>query len=378
MTQNVANTILFGEDTRDFEPYLSLEENFYHWFIPYMQDVFKNQSKRKIIDSTLHKTLIREFSSSNDFEEMRIVINNMGKNGFRGPKTYFNPNKLFYEFLTSFNIQSLSEINSAMFKHFLSEELEEFSYSYKKNIYVAIKNFLTYIEERNRLTNNLNATEHNFKLHKNIIKVIGKEKKKIAYLKPFDEYYWFLEAIDKVPWKSKNKLRNKLMLKIILITGIRVGELTNIKVKDLNIVETDNTVEIIIIGKGNKKRVVNIAYNLIHDELLYCIKETTSEFLFSTYSGKAVNDRYLNTIVNQVRIAANIPEKEKNGPHMIRHSCVSWLSAVAGFDIAKLQVYMAHEDISTTKKYLHLDDEVIKDISKKANDILGERYGQFF
>lgn len=72
MTQNVANTILFGEDTRDFELYLSLEENFYHWFIPYMQDVFKNQSKRKIIDSTLHKTLIREFSSSNDFKGNRI------------------------------------------------------------------------------------------------------------------------------------------------------------------------------------------------------------------------------------------------------------------------------------------------------------------
>ncbi|WP_418181262.1 tyrosine-type recombinase/integrase (plasmid) [Aliarcobacter lanthieri] len=370
----VGTPIFFTEDVLEFEPYEDFNDNYMHWFIPYMLNVFQNQSKRKIKDPIIHKQLIKKFATFKNFDDMRIVINDLAKNGFKGPKTYFNPNKSFYEFLLSYNINSLSQINSNMLKHYLSEELEGYSYISKKNIYVALKNFLTYIESKNFLKNEPTKTGHNFKLHKDIIKVIGKEKKKFAYLNPYDEYNRFLEAIDNVEWKGKTKHRNRLILKILLLTGIRVGELIDIKKKDLIISENNNKVEFNIIGKGNKKRLVSIALSLISRDFKPYMNEIidNSEYLFSSSTGKQLNDRYIRTLVEKTREAAHIPKKDKDGPHVLRHSLCSYLSAVGNFDIAKIQHFMAHEDISTTKKYLHLDDQVIEDVKNKTVELLDE------
>jgi integrase/recombinase XerD len=375
-----SNTFTFQDDTLEFEPYDTLEENYIYWFKAYMNDIFSKQSRRLIKDPIKHKELVKSFINCKDIDLMKDIINAMARNGFKGPKTYFTPNIKFYNFLIEYEQNSLMNINSAMFKHFLLEELEGYSFTYKKNIYVSIKNFLTFIEMRNKVSNHPTIAEYSFKLHKDILKVIGKEKKSFAYLTPNDEFYRFLNAIPKTPWKKANKERNSLMLKILLITGIRVGELVNIRLKDIVISKEYNVVDIAIIGKGNKKRKVNIAYNLIAEEIEICISNSQAQgntFLFATKSGKHINERYLNNIITQVMIVANISPKEKNGPHMLRHSACTWLSAVAGFDIAKLQVYMAHEDITTTKKYTHLDAEVVKDISKKANNILGDKLSNF-
>lgn len=378
MNDNTGMTV-FHDDNIEFEPYSTLHKNYMHWFVPYMQEVFKSQSIRKVIDKRLHKRYLKNFSSLTQMDELTELINAMSRNGFKGPKSYFNANKKFYYFLIENNQDSLKRINTNMFKHFLLNELEVLAYSSKRNIYVAIKNFLTFIENRN-YTNN-GKDEHNFKLHNDIAKVLGKERKQIAYLSPKTEYYSFLESIKKVPWSEKIKHRNCLMLKILLITGIRVAELTSIKTVDVSIKKEYDRVEIKIIGKGNKKRVVSLAYSLIKEELDFTINNSVhvinSKFLFSTVSGKSVNDRYLNTLVSQVMIVANIAPKEKNGPHMLRHSCATWLYVTAGFDIAKLQAYMAHEDISTTKKYTHINDEVVKEISSQANEILGKNYKEY-
>ncbi len=371
MARNTSN-VLFNDDSLEFEPYKTFTKNFMHWFTPYMLDVFKNQSKRKIKDLDLHKSLTRKFASLEKIEDMRELINELAQNGFKGPKTYFNPNKAFFEFLIDYKIKSMSQINSSMLKHYLSEELEDYSYSSKKNIYVAIKNFLTYIEGKNVIKNSKTKTEHNFKLHKDIIKVIGKEKKKFAYLNPHDEYYKFLETIDKVPWKGKTQHRNRLMLKFLLLTGIRVGELIDIKIKDLIINEELNKIDFNIIGKGNKVRLVSIAYSLVKDDLLECLKDSTNNYLFTSLTGKQINDRYVGMLVDKVREVAGIPKKSKNGPHILRHSACTFLSAVGNFDIAKLQHFMAHEDISTTKKYLHLDDQVIDDVKNRTFELLDE------
>lgn len=375
--ENKVGTFHFPSDTQEFEPYPTLGENHFYWFKPYMQTVFKNQSKRLVKDLALHKKLVKVFNSKNDLNEMKDVINEMARNGFKGPKTYFNPNKLFYEFLIEWKQTSLTQINSEMLRHFLSEELEEYSYTYKKNIFVAVKNFILYIEDHNVIK--ATGDSFVFKLHRNITKVLGRETKAIAYLSPYDEYYSFLNAVDEVNWQENTRNRNRLMMKILLITGIRVGELTSIKLKDIHIDEKRNAVKIVIIGKGNKKRETSIAYDKIKDELDSLLLNTLNkeQYLFETNSGKAINDRYLRNIIIRVLDEANIPLKEKNSSHMLRHSAATWLCAVGEFDIAKLQIYMGHEDIKTTKKYIHLSSEVVKSISREANEILGKAMEDF-
>lgn len=367
--KNNIGTFIFDDDLIEFEPHKTFEENFYHWFKPYMRSVFNSQSRRKIIDIELHKKLIKEFNNKDDLEYMREIINSMGRNGFKGPKSYFNPNALFFYFLTSNNIKSIKDIKNNTIKYFLVNELEEYSYAYKKSIFVVIKNFLSYIESKNFLKN---GDSHFFKLDKTLIKSIEKEKKPIAYLDPDTEYQLFLNTVDKMSWKKNSCARNKVMLKILLLTGIRVNELTNIKKKDVAL--NNNIYEISIIGKGNKKRYVYISKNILNDDLEFLLNSSNS-FLFATRTGKKINDRYLNTITEQVLEHANIPKKEKNGPHMLRHSCATWLNVVAGYDISKLQAYMAHEDISTTKKYVHLNEKVVRDMSQNLSTLIKQKEG---
>ncbi len=363
--ENNLGSFIFDDDLIEFEPFANFELNFYHWFKPYMRNVFSTQSRRKIINLELHKQLIKEFNKASDNDEMREVINAMGRNGFKGPKSYFNPNIKFYDFLIANNIQSITNIKNNTIKYFLVNELESYSSTYKKDILVAIKNFLQFIESKNYIKN---GDSHFFKLDRTLVKSIQKERKPLAYLKPDSEFDLFLSTIDKINWKRNSKHRNRVMLKILLITGIRVSELTDIKKSDFK--ESGNSYEIAIIGKGNKKRYVYIAKNIIESDLNNLVLIDT-EYLFTTRTGKKINDRYLNTIIENVLQEANIPKKEKNGPHMLRHSCATWLNVVAGYDISKLQAYLAHEDISTTKKYVHLNEKVVKDMSEKVYSILG-------
>ncbi|WP_198306030.1 tyrosine-type recombinase/integrase [Arcobacter vandammei] len=363
---------IFIEDVLEFEPFNDFEQNYMHWFIPYMSDVFKNQSKRKIKDMKLHRSLVKDFMKQDNFEEMREIINALGRNGFKGPKTYFNPNKLFYEFLIENGIEKLSQINANVLKHYLSEELENYSYASKVNNYVAIKNFLSFIESKNYIKDDKAGSGHVFRLHKDVIKVIGKEKKKLAYLNPYDEFYKFLETIDKMPWRGQTKHRNRLALKILVLTGMRVGELIDIKKDDLIVSEKDNRLDFKIIGKGNKTRNISIAYELVkNDYNEYLANTNNNVFLFSTSTGKQLNDRYIYTLVNSTREAAGIAKKDKNGPHMLRHTTASYLSAVANFDIVKIQHFLDHEDITTTRKYLHLDQQVTEDVKNRTFELLG-------
>jgi integrase/recombinase XerD len=162
------------------------------------------------------------------------------------------------------------------------------------------------------------------------------------------------------------------MLKILILTGIRVNELVRIKKSGIVVNETQMQIE--IIGKGNKKRVTYLDdettvsyYNSIKDL-------SKGEYLFESRAGKILNERYVNQLVKTVMLSTGITLKEKNGPHLLRHSCSTWLSVEGGLDIAKLQVFLAHEDIQTTRKYTHLDANVVQDISSVASKIRQKKF----
>jgi integrase/recombinase XerD len=278
---------------------------------------------------------------------------------------------LFYDFLSENNAKSLKDIRTNSLRHFLNSELDEYSYTHKKNIYTAIKSFLLFVEENNYIGKK--GDNHVFKIKKNIIKSIGKEKKTLSYLDPKSEFYTFLNGIDACTlWHKDCSTRNKLMLKILILTGIRVNELVRIKKSGIVVNETQMQIE--IIGKGNKKRVTYLDdettvsyYNSIKDL-------SKGEYLFESRAGKILNERYVNQLVKTVMLSTGITLKEKNGPHLLRHSCSTWLSVEGGLDIAKLQVFLAHEDIQTTRKYTHLDANVVQDISSVASKIRQKKF----
>ena len=62
-----------------------------------------------------------------------------------------------------------------------------------------------------------------------------------------------------------------------------------------------NKIDFNIIGKGNKVRLVSIAYSLVKDDLLECLKDSTNNYLFTSLTGKQINDRYVGMLVDKVR-----------------------------------------------------------------------------
>jgi integrase/recombinase XerD len=359
------NIFIFDEDAHKLEPYKTFKENFIYWFKLYINNVFTHQSKRLIKDKSLNKRLINSFNSKNELNDLKEIINALSRNGFKGPKTYFNPIAKFFEFLLENSAKSMKNINTSSLKHFLSNELEELSFAHRKNIYTAIKSFLLFVEENNFF--NTKGDNYVFKLKKDIVRSIGKEKKTFAYLDPHSEYNIFLNAIDDYTlWHKDTATRNKLILKILLLTGIRANELVRIKKQDITVYEDKMNIE--IIGKGNKKRTTYLNDNTTVQYFTALENNfQDNDFLFVSRRGNFIQERYINDLVKDILISAGIPLKEKNGPHMLRHSCSTWLSVVVGIDIAKLQAFMDHEDIRTTKKYTHLNAKVVQNISLEAD-----------
>ena len=158
---------------------------------------------------------------------------------------------------------------------------------------------------------------------------------------------------------------------LVLYSGSVVYE----KVKDLkkdDITIDKNIVKFNIIGKGNKQRLLYITYSHIKKHMIKYEKirtESPDGFYFTTNKGKQVNDRYINTIVHNTLVAAQIEVTKKSSVHMLRHSVASYLKHTLKMDNASISKWLGHEDIRTTMIYLHYTEQEIIDMAKSFKKI---------
>lgn len=154
--------------------------------------------------------------------------------------------------------------------------------------------------------------------------------------------------------------RNKAMLELLYATGIRVSELVNLTLNNLNL-ENDY---IRIMGKGSKERIVpigDIAIKFLHlylDEYrLELLKNNTSNYLFINNMQKKISRQGFYKIIKKQCLFKKI---DKNiSPHILRHSFATHLLA-NGADLRVIQELLGHEDITTTQIYAHLVNDKIK------------------
>ena len=174
-----------------------------------------------------------------------------------------------------------------------------------------------------------------------------------------DEVQRFIEAIEEYPLSAKISARNKLIIKIILYTGIRVSEAININMKDFN---KDNEVYIIQVrGKGNKPRVVMIKETIIKKHLnewlsMKCCK---NDLLFCNQKGEPLSQSYIRRIVEKILLSVGI-RKEKNGAHMLRHTFATLLYQKSK-DLILVQESLGHADIKTSRIYTHFDIDRLRE-----------------
>ena len=149
--------------------------------------------------------------------------------------------------------------------------------------------------------------------------------------------------------KSIENNKHKLMIKFLYSAGLRVNELVNLRVKDLDF---ENNYGWVRRGKGNKDRLFILASSL-KQELLNHIKENNlsyDSYIFTTYNGN-ISARSIQEIVKKATKKSKINKKVH--PHTLRHSYATHLIE-DGYDITSVQALLGHNSLETTMIYLHI------------------------
>lgn len=155
--------------------------------------------------------------------------------------------------------------------------------------------------------------------------------------------------------------RNKAMLELMYATGLRVSELINLKIHD---VDLDNAL-VRTLGKGSKERVIpmgDYAIKYIKEYLLYhrngLIKLSNNDYLFLNNHGRQLTRQGFFKILKKIAKEKGI--KTPFSPHTLRHSFATHLLS-NGADLRSIQELLGHSDISTTQIYTHISNERLKE-----------------
>lgn len=173
-------------------------------------------------------------------------------------------------------------------------------------------------------------------------------------------YYEDLEKILKTPnEKDYIELRNLLVLELLYSTGVRVNELVNIKISDIDF----SLRKIKILGKGNKERyvlfgtpcleLINKYMNISRNKM----DINNSEYLLLSKTGKKINSREIRNIIDKEVEISGL--KIKISPHTFRHTYATHMLN-EGADLRTVQELLGHENLSTTTIYTHLTNEKLR------------------
>ncbi len=187
----------------------------------------------------------------------------------------------------------------------------------------------------------------------NIFKLISNPKleKKLPSFLSYEEIRIVLDSIDTDNILS---IRNKMIIELLYATGIRVSELRNIKINDIDF----NNKSIKVFGKGSKERIVffgDYAYDAI--KLYLDNGELKSEYLILNNKGKQISVRGIELIIKNVIDKACI--KTKVSPHTFRHTFATHMLN-NGCPLKSVQELLGHASLSSTEIYTHITDDYIK------------------
>lgn len=158
--------------------------------------------------------------------------------------------------------------------------------------------------------------------------------------------------------KRKMDIRNKAIISILYFCGLRVGELCNLEIRDVDLI--NSRLIYVKSGKGNKDRNVPINNNCLDNLIEYkqirdsFIKNTRNAYFFIGARGDKLSNRSVEKMVDNHALKF-LPGK-KIHPHIFRHSCATHLLQ-RGVNVKIVQEILGHSNMSTTSIYLHIAGE---------------------
>ena len=273
-----------------------------------------------------------------DFEDYLKFERNLSINTIKSYRSDLNK---FEFFLTKKGAKKLSFIDPEIVQEFLYEESKRVNAKTQGRIISTLKTFF------------------NFLVLEKLISVSPIEN--IDYPKIDSKIPLVLstDEIDKIissAFSKKYGLRNQAIIEIMYSCGLRVSELTEMKIS--NIFFDESLIK--ILGKGNKERFIPLsstAKKLLYNYITYNRKNLSQDkqsidIVFLNNRGKKLTRVMVYNIINDAALEAKI--NKKISPHTLRHSFATHLIE-NGADIISIQKMMGHENVVTTEKYLHVN-----------------------
>ncbi len=344
----------------DFED--TFEDTLLFWLTRFIRNKITSLSNRQVTNKDRLAQIIKELIQGyKTISELKVVVKELRNIGINSIHVYFIPLEKLYKFLSIYGAASMKEIDEELLSDFLASETSNLSDATKKNYRISLISFFGYIDKQNKEENG-NTYRYGVEL-KNWGGLGGKSGQKLPSYMHKDEVTKFINAIKTYPFSSKIAFRNRLIIKIILYTGIRVNEALNINMKDFT--KDGDSYIIQVRGKGNKPRVVMIKEHIIKDDLSNWseTKNCNHNLLFCNQKGNILTQAYISRLVEKILLSVGI-RKEKNGAHMLRHTFATMLYQKSK-DLILVQESLGHADINTSRIYTHFDKERLK----KTTDI---------
>lgn len=327
------------------------------WIERFVRNKLTTLSNSNVNDKDKLASIIQELvRGTKSIDDLKILVKSARNIGLSGINTYFNPLVKLYDFLNNLGLASLKEVDEELLSDFLASSTSGLSDATKKNHRIALLALFTYIDKQNE---NMDGTSYLFKIElKNWGGLRGQSGSKLPAYMNKEEITRFLDSINSFEFSLETAYRNRLILKMIIYTGIRVSEMLNLRLKD--IFKEDDVYVMQVRGKGNKPRVVMIKSSIIESDLQNWlnVRVCNDDLLVCNKKGNRLTQAYVSRIVENILISAGI-RKEKNGAHMLRHSFATLLYQ-KHHDLILVQEALGHADINTSRIYTHFDKDRLR------------------
>ena len=188
-------------------------------------------------------------------------------------------------------------------------------------------------------------------------------------------HFLYLQEVNKLietpPRQTIFGIRDRAILELLYGTGMRVGELVNLNIHDIDLYEKT----IRVFGKGSKERILPLGnpsikalQEYLTDRHLFrknvSINKNDQNALLLNRFGSRLSTRSIRRIIIKYMKIADL--NKKISPHVLRHSFATHLLG-GGADLRSVQELLGHESLSTTQIYTHITKERLKIIYKKSH-----------
>lgn len=235
-------------------------------------------------------------------------------------------------FFSQYNFKPAAEITNEDIEQFNNDFFRKsgLSVSYQRIMTGALKLFFRQMHQKNVNTENF---------------ILARKTKKLPLILSPDEMKRILLVTE--------NLKHHTLLSCIYSCGIRVSEVLNLKVSDI---QSDRKIVVIRQAKGFKDRVVPLSPRLLEQLRIYYKVYRPKDYLFEGEKGGRYSETSVRAVLNDALRKAQI--RKKATPHTLRHSFATHLLE-SGVDLRIIQVILGHKSSRTTEIYTHVSNRLL-------------------